>query len=105
DERAERERSKRQHERDQATIEQLGGSELAIETLYANAEIRRGETAQICYGVANAKTVTLEPQANPVWPSHSRCVEVKPAKTTTYTLTVTGADGKTLAREVTVKVR
>jgi len=105
DERAERQRAQQQHARDQAAVEQLGGSELAIETLYATPEVGRGEAAQICYGVANAKSVTLEPQSNPVWPSHTRCVDVKPAKTTTYTLTVTGADGKTLSREVTVKVR
>jgi hypothetical protein len=102
---ARQERARQQRERDQATIEQLGGSELAIEMLYATAELRRGETAQVCYGVANAKSVTLEPQANPVWPSHNRCVDVKPVKTTTYTLTATGADGRTLSREATVKVR
>ena len=49
--------------------------------------------------------MTLEPQTNPVWPSYTRCVDVKPTKTTTYTLTATGTDGDTLSREVTVKVR
>ena len=105
EQRAEREQARQQRERDQAAIEQLGGSELAIESLYATPQIRRGETAQICYGVANAKSVTLEPQSNPVWPSHTRCVDVKPAKTTTYTLTATGKDGKTVSQEVIVKVR
>jgi len=95
----------KQREDDQKTIEQLGGSELAIQMLYATPEVRRGENAQVCFGVANAKTVTLEPQTNPVWPSHSLCVDVKPLKTTTYTLTATGGDGKSVSQEVTVKVR
>src|SRR5258707_7447445 len=52
--RAEQAQAKKQREADQAAIEQLGGSELAIQMLYATPKIRRGETAQICYGVANA---------------------------------------------------
>jgi len=95
----------KQREGDQKAIEQLGGNELAIQMLYATPEVRRGETAQVCFGVANAKAVTLEPQGNPVWPSHNLCVDVRPIKTTTYTLTATGADGKSVSQEVTVKVR
>jgi hypothetical protein len=73
--------------------------------LYATPEIHRGETAQVCFGVANAKSVTLEPQASPVWPSHNLCVDVTPKKTTTYTLTAGGADGRALTEQVTVRVR
>ena len=72
--------------------------------LYAPPRIRGGETAQVCFGVANAKSVTLEPQKSQVWPSHNLCVEVRPAKTTTYTLTATGADGQSVSQEVTVEV-
>jgi hypothetical protein len=103
--RAEEAQAKKQREADQAAIEQLGGSELAIQMLYATPRIARGETAQICFGVANAKSVTLEPQSNPVWPSHSLCVDVKPIKTTTYKLTATGADGKSVSQEVKIEVR
>src|SRR5579859_2448899 len=103
--RAEEAQAKKQREADQAAIEQLGGSELAIQMFYATPRIARGETAQICFGVANAKSVTLEPQTNPVWPSHSLCVDVKPIKTTTYTLTATGVDGKTVSQEVKIEVR
>src|SRR6266849_9433994 len=105
EQRAEQAQAKKQRESDQAAIEQLGGSDLAIQMLYATPRIHRGETAQICFGVANANTVTLLPQANPVWPSHSLCVEVKPVKTTIYTLTATGADGKVVREQVTVEVR
>jgi hypothetical protein len=95
---------KKQREADQAAIEQLGGNDLAIQMLYATPKIKRGEAGQVCYGVANAKSVALQPQTNPVWPSHNLCVDVKPLKTTTYTLTATGADGKTVSQEVTVEV-
>jgi len=95
----------KQREADQAAVEQLGGRELAIQMLYATPEIRRGETAQVCFGVANAKSVTLVPETRPVWPSHNLCVDVNPNKTTTYTLTATGADGKQVAQQVQVIVR
>ena len=55
-------------------------------------------------GVANAKTVKLEPQENPVWPSYSRCVDVKPTKTTTYTLTIDDSAGNTKTQSLEVKV-
>jgi hypothetical protein len=101
---AEQAQAKKQREQDQAAIEQLGGRDLAIQMLYATPKIRRGETAQVCFGVANAKTVSLEPQTNQVWPSHNLCVDVKPTKTITYTLTATGANGKSISQQVAVEV-
>jgi len=105
DQQAQEERAKKQREADRAALDQLGGSELAIQMLYAPAKIPKGETAQVCFGVANARSVTLTPQDNPVWPSHNLCVDIKPVKTTTYTLTATGADGRSMSRQVTVEVR
>jgi len=105
EERIKNQQAQKQHQSDQEAIEQLGGSELAIQMLYATPEIQRGQTAQVCFGVANAKSVTLEPQTNPVWPSHSLCVDVIPKKTTTYTLTASGADGRSVAQQATVTVR
>lgn len=100
------ERAQKQHDSDRAALEQLGGNELAIQALYANPGIvAQGQSAQLCYGVANAKTVTLEPQANPVWPSHARCVEVTPKKDTVYTLTAEDASGNKASQTVEVKVR
>src|ERR1700719_1489575 len=105
EQRAEQAQAKKQRESDQAAIEQLGGDDLAIQMLYATPTIHRGETAQICYGVANAKSVTLAPQSSKVWPSHNLCVDVKPVKTTTYTLVATGAAGQNVSQQVTVEVR
>jgi hypothetical protein len=103
---AARERVEKQHEQDRLAVEQLGGKELAILSFYANpTTIRRGESAQLCYGVANAKTVKLEPQSQPVWPSTARCVDVSPVKSMTYTLTIEDAAGKTQSQDVEVKVR
>jgi heme exporter protein D len=99
-------RAQKQLQQDRSTLEQMGGKELDIQSFYASAsEIHRGESLQLCYGVANAKTVTLEPQSNPVWPSYSRRVDVSPAKSTTYTLTVTDASGNTKSQTLEVKVR
>lgn len=104
--RAKEVQTQKQHEQDRAAIEQFGGNELAIQNFYATpGAIRRGETAQLCYGVANAKTVKLEPQANPVWPSYSRCVDVTPLQSTTYTLTIADAAGHTRTETLEVTVR
>ena len=104
--RAKEAQTQKQQEQDRAAIEQFGGKELAIQNFYATpGTIRRGESSQLCYGVANAKTVTLEPQSNPVWPSYSRCVDVTPSKSTTYTLTVTDAAGHTRTQTLEVNVR
>ncbi|HXL21814.1 MAG TPA: hypothetical protein VOA78_05065 [Candidatus Dormibacteraeota bacterium] len=106
DKRAAVERTEKQREQDRIAIEQLGGKDLAIQVFYANpGAIRRGETAKLCYGVANAKNVTLEPQTNPVWPSHNNCVDVTPKKDTTYTLTISDASGHSQSQSLTVKVR
>lgn len=95
-----------QREEDRAAVEQLGGSELAIRALYVAPQIiRPGETAQLCYDVANAKTVTLDPPAGEVWPAHNRCVDVAPKKTTTYTLSITDSTGKSASQSVELKVR
>lgn len=104
--RNEQKAAEQQRESDRAAIEQLGGSELAIRAFYtAPEEIRHGETAQICYDVANAKSVMLDPPAGEVWPSHNRCLDVAPKKTTTYTLTITDSAGKSLSQTAELKVK
>ena len=88
------------------TFEAMGGNRLQILAFYASPGlVHRGEEVDLCYGVSNAKTVTLVPQPNAVWPSYSRCVQVSPQKTTTYTLTVTDAAGNTKSASLTVEVR
>jgi hypothetical protein len=105
EQKTEEEKAQKQRENDRAALELLGGKELAIQMFYASpGTIHRGESTQLCYGVANAKTVKLEPQSNPVWPSLSRCVEVVPTNTTTYTLTIEDAPGNTKSQTLEVTV-
>lgn len=88
------------------TFEGMGGDRFEILSFYASpGVIRRGDDVTLCYGVSNAKSVTLQPQSNPVRPSQARCVNVAPQKTTTYTLTATDAAGNTKSSSVTVEVR
>ncbi|MGC1659490.1 MAG: hypothetical protein WA737_05695 [Candidatus Acidiferrales bacterium] len=94
-----------QREKDREAVNFLGGDRFDILNFYAApGSIHRGESLQLCYSVSNAKTVALDPPEAPVWPSFSRCVEVAPRKTTTYTLTATDAAGhaKTATLEIQV---
>ena len=105
EQRAVQEKAEKQREQDRATVEQMGGKDLSILSFYAApGTIHKGATAKLCYGVANAKKVRLEPQSNPVWPSFTRCVDVSPTATTTYTLTIEGAAGNTKSQTLEVKV-
>jgi len=106
-ERREKQRQlERQREEDRATLEQMGGTDLAIQMFYVSpSAIRRGQSAQLCYGVANAKTISIEPPPGPVWPSYSRCLDITPSKTTTYTLHIEGASGASQSQSVTLKVQ
>lgn len=103
--RANAESTRKRLENDRITLEQLGGKDLAIQSFYASpGAVHKGENVQLCYGVANAKTVKLEPQPNPVWPSYARCVSVSPQKTTTYTLTISDASGNIKTQSLQIKV-
>jgi hypothetical protein len=62
----------------------------------------RGEKELLCYGVENAKTVWLAPPRQELSAALSRCVEVNPTATTTYTLTAEGAGGPAATKDLTV---
>lgn len=103
---AAQQRTEKQREEDRLAVEQMGGNEFTILDFYASPKvIHRGDSAQLCYGVSNAKSVKLEPQLQPVWPSLAHCVDVSPTKTTTYTLTIEDAKGDKKSEAVDVKVR
>lgn len=96
----------KKREQDQQDAELLGGNRFEILQFYATPMIvQRGENVHLCYGVSNAKKVTLEPQTEPVWPSLNHCVILKPEKDTTYKLTAEDATGKTKTQNVAVQVR
>lgn len=91
----------------QQLVEDFGGKDFKILNFYAApGAIRRGDEAALCYGVSNAKAVTLEPKAaEDVWPSLNRCLEVSPRKTTTYTLTASDAAGHKKSATLTLTVQ
>jgi hypothetical protein len=81
------------------------GNRVTIAQFYSsNAAIAQGGKARLCYGVVNAKEVRLDPPADKVWPSLSRCFDVAPARTTHYTLTAEGADHKVVTKSLDVVV-
>jgi hypothetical protein len=64
-----------------------------------------GEKAQLCYGVANARSVRIAPMAAPVYPASNRCLEIGPRHTTHYTLMAIGYDGSVATRSLTLAVQ
>jgi hypothetical protein len=106
DRRSAKQAAQQQRAVDRAVIEQLGGGDLAIRTFYVSPpSIAHGQSAQLCYDVDNAKKVTLNPPVAEVWPSHTRCVDVSPKRTTDYTLTIRDSAGKTASERVQLEVR
>ena len=59
---------------------------------------------KLCYGVENAASVRIEPPVEQLKPGYNRCIDVTPARTTTYRLVVEGVNGGTLSESVTVEV-
>ncbi|HEU5402385.1 MAG TPA: hypothetical protein VFU86_13560, partial [Terriglobales bacterium] len=80
----------------QKVLDAYGGNKIKVLNLsLSRGAIRRGETAQLCYGVSNAKTVTISPPVGQTWPSMYRCLDVTPTTDTTYTLTASDGQGHT----------
>jgi hypothetical protein len=76
-----------------------------ITQLYApQPAVGAGETARICYGVENARAVWITPPMRELSAALTRCIEVEPARTTTYTLTAEGGDGKRVSQDVTITI-
>jgi hypothetical protein len=64
--------------------------------------IPKGLKGTLCYGVENASRVELQPAIEDVYPAVSRCIEIAPRTTTTYTLTAYGEDGGKETKSVEV---
>jgi len=106
DEEMERRAAAKKAEEDRRTVEMMGGNRFEILAFYAvPATIRRGEAAQLCYGVSNAASVRLDPPVESLRPSYTRCVDVSPRKDTSYTLTAEDAQGHTKTATAVVRVR
>lgn len=66
--------------------------------------VTEGASTVLCYGVANAKAVRLEPPVETITPSLNRCIEVHPKAETRYTLTAVGLAGESVSESVTIRV-
>jgi hypothetical protein len=89
----------------QRAVDAMGGDRFEILMFYASpGRIHRGESSMLCYGVSNAKTVSIEPKSGAVWPSLSRCLTVSPEKTTTFTLTAQDAAGNSKTQSLEIEM-
>jgi hypothetical protein len=76
-----------------------------ITQFYASPpSIAKGEQALLCYGVENATALRLSPAVEKVWPAPTRCIEVRPSETTTYTLSADDGLGRSTSKSVAVTV-
>ena len=80
------------------------GAKVEIRTFEAQRVPRGGPT--LCWSVLNARSARIDPDLGDLDPRtlEKGCREVRPGATTIYTLTATGADGRTESRQVTVTV-
>ena len=65
--------------------------------------IKRGERANLCYGVYGAQSVRIEPLRETLHPAVSHCLRVSPAADTSYTLIAD--DGKGHSTRQTFELR
>ena len=79
--------------------------EVRILRFYASVgEIAPGESAMLCYGVENARSVRISPPVAGVIPSSKRCLEIVPKHTTHYTIWAEGFDGRVAMQSLTLPV-
>ena len=84
-------------------VDPAKGAQIIQFYVYPNVILPGGQSS-LCYGVAQVKEVKLDPPVGEAGPTFNRCVDVRPKKTTTYTLTATDANGKQLQRTTVLYV-
>jgi hypothetical protein len=82
----------------------LGGAVRIVQFYAREGVVTEGSSTVICYGVMNATAVRIDPPVADVWPSQNRCIEVRPARETKYTLTAEGAGGSSVSESFRVEV-
>jgi len=66
--------------------------------------ITAGQRARLCYGVENARSVSISPPLEGIYPALQRCVEILPQHTTHYTIMAEGYDGRVAMQSLTLPV-
>ena len=90
----------------QRTVDTYGGDKLTILAFAAEpGVVSPGEAVHMCYGVNNATAVKIEPDAPPIKPALTHCFDIRPKRTTTYTLTAEDAHGNRKQGSITIRVR
>jgi Ca2+/H+ antiporter len=93
-------------EADKDSIARMGGSSLKITSFYANPPVvAKGHAGELCYGVINATSVSLDPPVESVAPSLGRCFPVSPKTSTRFMLRANDEAGKSVEQTVEVAVR
>lgn len=105
--RMDRQAAEKEAERAKKDVEMLGGDSLKIMQFFASAmSVPKGGKGKLCYGVANAASVSIEPGVTErIWPALSHCVDVAPNQDTEYTLTAKDASGHSVEKKITLLVR
>jgi hypothetical protein len=103
---AQRAAAEKEAEQSRKTYELYGSGQLKLMLFYASPPVvAKGGSTQLCYSVSNAANVKIEPDVEPIKPSLSRCVAVKPVRSTTYTITASDDKGHQSTKTVDVVVR
>jgi len=93
-------------EADRKIVDQVGGGSMKVLTFYASPpEVKLGQKGLLCYGVASAASVRIDPGVEGVGPALSRCVQIEPKADTDYTLTAQDAGGRKETKTTRVTVR
>jgi hypothetical protein len=90
-----------------AWIRPIGTRPGPVRILQFYASVRTltaGQSALLCYGVENARSVRIAPISQEVYPSYSRCLEIVPEHTTHYTILAEGFDGKVVMKSFILAV-
>lgn len=92
---------------EEAWIRPVGTARPPVRILqfYANVGILTpGQRATLCYGVENARTVSISPSLDGIYPALRRCVEILPQHTTHYVIMAVGYDGHVATQSFTLPV-
>jgi hypothetical protein len=93
---------------EKAWIQPVGSARPPVRILqfYATVGmITAGEAASLCYGVENARSVTISPSLEGIYPALRRCVEILPQHTTHYMIMAEGYDGHVATQSFTLPVQ
>lgn len=104
---AEEDAAAKKAEQNKKVVDQVFGSGQVklLNFSVSRARLHPGETTQMCYGVSNAVSVTIEPHVEDTKPSFNHCFAIAPKTNTIYTLTAKDAAGgtQTVSLQVTVQ--